>query len=333
MTTVKAFAALEAGREFEPFEYDLPELGLDQIDVEVESCGICHSDLSMRDNEWEMTQYPFVGGHEVIGKIASVGASVPGLSVGDRVGVGWFAKSCMHCDHCVGGNQNLCLEAEGTITHQMGGFADHVRCHWAWAVPIPSTLSAEKCGPLLCGGITVFNPLVQHELSPTARVGVIGIGGLGHMAIKFLKAWGCEVTAFSRSRSKEDSARSYGAHEYVATGEANALESVAGKFDFILNTTNVELPWDAYVAALAPKGVLHTVGAAPKVEAAVFPMLLGQKSLSSSPLGGIATTRKMIEFCARHGITPEVETFAMDDINSAFERVKQAPPLRVVLTR
>jgi uncharacterized zinc-type alcohol dehydrogenase-like protein len=215
----------------------------------------------------------------------------------------------------------------------MGGFADRVRCHWGWAIPIPDSLPAEKCGPLLCGGITVFNPIVQHGLSPTARVGVVGIGGLGHMAVKFLRAWGCEVTAFSRSRAKEDSARALGAHEYVATGEDGALDNVVGKFDMILNTTNVMLPWDAYVAALAPKGVLHTVGAAPKVEAAIFPMILGQKSLSASPLGSIATTRQMIEFCARHDITPDIELFAMDDINDAFERVKQAPPLRVVLKR
>jgi len=331
MATVKAYAAMKAEGEFQPFEYDLPTIGPEQVDIDVESCGICHSDLSMRDNEWQMTEYPFVGGHEVIGKVAATGELVTSVQVGDRVGLGWFSRSCMHCDQCLGGDQNLCLAAEGTITHQMGGFADKVRCHWAWAVPIPDSLPAEKSGPLLCGGITVFNPIVQHGLSPTARVGVVGIGGLGHMAVKFLRAWGCEVTAFSRSRAKEESARELGAHEYVATSENGALESVAGKFDLILNTTNVDLPWDAYVAALASKGVLHTVGAAPKVEAAIFPMIVGQKSLASSPLGGIATTRKMIEFCARHDITPNVETFAMSDINDAFERVKQAPPLRVVL--
>ncbi len=333
VTTVKAFASLGAGQDFESFEYDLPELGLEQVDIEVESCGICHSDLSMRDNDWEMTQYPFVGGHEVIGRVSAVGQQVANINVGDRVGLGWFSKSCMHCDQCVGGQQNLCAAVEGTITHQMGGFADRVRCHWAWAIQIPDVLAAEKCGPLLCGGITVFNPMLQHNLSPTARVGVVGVGGLGHMALKFLRAWGCEVTAFSRSRSKEEMARSYGAHEYVATGEEGAFDSIVGKYDFILNTTNVELPWDAYVAALGPKGVLHTVGAAPKIEAAVFPMIMGQKSLSSSPLGSVAATRKMIEFCARHNITPEVETFPMDDINSAFEKVKQAPPHRVVLVR
>ena len=333
MPTVNAYAALESGADFEVYEYELPEVGPEQVDIEVESCGICHSDLSMRDNEWEMTEYPFVGGHEAIGKIIDKGDQVPGLAVGDRVGLGWYSRSCMHCDQCLSGAQNLCAQAEGTITHQLGGFADRVRSHWGWAIPIPTTLPPEKCGPLLCGGITVFAPIVQHALSPTARVGVIGIGGLGHMALKFLRAWGCEVTAISRSRAKEKAATEMGAHEYLATSEPDALEKVAGKFDLILNTTNVALDWDAYVAALAPKGVLHTVGAAPKVEATLFPMILGQKSLSASPLGGIATTREMLAFCARHQITPETESFPMNRINDAFERLKQAPPLRVVLSR
>ncbi len=333
MTTVQAWAAMEAGGKFEPFEYELPEIGPDQVDIAVESCGICHSDWSMRDNEWEMTEYPFVGGHEVIGTVAALGSMVPGLNIGDRVGLGWFAKSCQHCDQCIGGHQNLCLEAEGTISHQMGGFADRVRCHWNWAIRIPDGLPPEKCGPLLCGGITVFNPIVQHAIAPTARVGVVGIGGLGHMAVKFLKAWGCEVTAFSRSRTKQEQAHALGAHQFVATGEAGALDAVAGKFDLIINTTNARLPWDEYVVALSPQGVLHTVGAANTIEATMFPMIVGQKSLSASPLGNIATTRKMLEFCARHKITPDVEMFPMNDINAAFDRLTEAPPLRLVLQR
>ncbi len=333
MPIVNAYAAHEAGGKFEPFEYELPAIGPEQVDIEVESCGICHSDLSMKDNDWEMTEYPFVGGHEVIGRVKAIGQQVRGVNVGDRVGLGWYSKSCLYCDQCMAGQQNLCAAAEGTITHQMGGFADLVRCHWAWAIPIPDSLEAEKCGPLLCGGITVFNPLVQHGLSPTAKVGVVGVGGLGHMAIKFLAAWGCDVTAFSRSMDKQEMAKSYGANRYVATESEGALGEVEGQLDLIINTTNVDLPWDQYVAALAPQGVLHTVGAGPKVEATLFPMIMGQKSLSSSPLGSIATTRKMIEFCARHQIVPEVETFPMAEINAGFDRLKESPPLRVVLKR
>lgn len=333
MSSIQVYAAKEAGGQFQAMDLDLPELPTDFVEIEVESCGICHSDLSMRDNEWQMTEYPFVGGHEVIGKVVAMGDQASKHTIGDRVGLGWFSCSCMTCSQCLGGDQNLCPQVEGTITHQAGGFAERVRCHWAWAAPIPSSLEAEKCGPLLCGGVTVFNPMMQHNLSPTARVGVVGIGGLGHIALQFLNAWGCEVTAISRSRSKEDNARKHGAHEFFATNEDPELESLQGKFDFILNTTNAMLPWDAYVAALAPKGILHTVGAAPKVEATVFPMILGQKSLSASPLGSVGTTATMLDFCARHKIVPDTEVFDMKDINDAFKRVEESPPLRVVLKR
>lgn len=332
MSTINAYAAMEAGAEFQQYEYELPELQADEVEVRVDACGICHSDLSMLNNDWESTTYPFVGGHEIVGVVASAGDQVPNLQVGDRVGVGWYSRSCLHCDQCIGGNQNLCPTAEGTITHQHGGFADRVRCHWAWASKLPEALKSEDCGPLLCGGITVFEPMVQHGLSPTSRVGVVGIGGLGHMALMFLRAWGCEVTAFSRSRAKEAQARELGAHEFVATEEDTNLESVVGKFDLIINTTNVELPWDAYINSLAPQGVLHTVGAAPKIEATVFPMILGQRSLSSSPLGSIATTRKMLDFCARHAISPKTETFPLSQINDAFEKLRTAPPHRIVLS-
>lgn len=334
MTRAHGFAALKSGGSFESIGYDLPAMGPDDVEIDVESCGICHSDLSMLDNEWGFTQYPFIGGHEVIGKVAACGEQVPDLKAGDRVGLGWYSRSCMHCNPCLSGDQNLCAKVEGTITHQAGGFADKVRCHWGWATKIPMGLDPVKCGPLLCGGVTVFNPLVQHEISPMSKVAVIGIGGLGHMAIMFAKAWGCEVTAISRSRDKESEARTLGAHDYIATAEAGSLDAAAGKFDLIINTTNVALPWDQYVSTLAPRGVLHTVGAAPKVEATIFPMIGGQKSLSFSPLGSIVTTRKMLEFAARHHVEPVTEVFAMNDINEALEKLRYGSPrYRLVLTR
>ncbi len=334
MTVAHGYAAHEAGGNWKAFEFELPPLGSGDVEIEVDACGICHSDMSMLDNAWGLTQYPFVGGHEVIGRVAAIGDAVPGLSVGDLVGLGWYCRSCMQCDQCIGGDHNLCPTVEGTITHQAGGFADRVRGHWGWATKIPEGLDPAKCGPLLCGGVTVFNPLVQNNVSPTAKVGIVGIGGLGHMALMFANAWGCEVTAISRSRSKESEAREMGAHHFVATGEDGALESVANKFDLIINTTDAELPWDDYVAMLAPKGKLHTVGAAPKVEATVFPMIMGQKSLSASPLGSIATTRTMLDFAARHNINPVTETYPMTDINEAFDKLRNGSPrYRLVLTR
>ncbi|MCO8124390.1 NAD(P)-dependent alcohol dehydrogenase [Stieleria sp. TO1_6] len=334
MTTINAYAAQSAGGPLEPFQYDAGPLGPDDVEIDVLSCGVCHSDLSMLDNDWQMTQYPFVGGHEAVGRISQIGEHALGLSVGDLVGLGWTSRSCMHCDQCLSGNHNLCPQAEGTITHQPGGFADKVRCHWGWATKIPDGVDPLSAGPLFCGGLTVFNPLVQLQLSPTARVAVVGIGGLGHMALMFLKAWGCEVTAFSRTNSKESEARELGASHFVATGEKGALESVRGRFDLILNTTNAELPWDDYIQTLAPRGVLHTVGAAPKIEATVFPMITGQKSLSSSPTGSIATTRQMLDFVARHSIAPMTEVMPMTEINDAMEKLRSGSPrYRIVLTQ
>lgn len=333
-TTVHAYAAAEKAGKFESFEYELPDLGPDDVDIDVESCGICHSDLSMWKNEWDLTEYPFVGGHEIIGTVASVGDQVPELQAGDRVGLGWYCRSCMHCNQCMCGDHNLCGDVHGTITHQHGGFADRVRCHWGWATKIPDALNTANAGPLLCGGVTVFNPLIQLNVRPTDRIAIVGVGGLGHLAIQFANAWGCEVTAMSRGRSKEETARELGAHQFVATGEDGALEALEGNFDVILNTTDAELPWEKYIAALSQRGTLHTVGAAPKIESAVFPMIIGQKSLSASPLGSIATTRQMLDFAARHEIEPVTETFDMSDINEAFDRLENGSPrYRLVLKR
>lgn len=332
MSRTAAYAAKSAKGKFEKLDIDLPEMGAEDVEIAVESCGICHSDLSMLDNDWGITQYPFVGGHEVIGKVSAIGSNVPNLKVGDLVGLGWTSRSCMHCNQCITGNQNLCLEAKGTITHQAGGFADRVRCHWAWAIKIPAKLDPTKMGPLLCGGITSFNPLIIHDISPFAHVAVVGIGGLGHMALMFANAWGCHVTAISRSRSKESEARELGAHDYIATEEPDALKKFASKFDLIINTTNAQLPWDDYVAMLAPQGILHTVGAASKVEATLFPMIFGQKSLSSSPTGPIGSIRKMLDFAARHDLAPVTEVYEFSQINEAFEKLRHGSPrYRLVL--
>lgn len=334
---IHAYAAEKKAGEFKPFEYDPGELGPDDVEIQVKYCGICHSDLSMLDNDWGMTKYPFVGGHEVSGTVAAVGEHVPSdkLKVGDTVGLGWNSGSCMHCRRCMHGDHNLCLNgARGTIVGRHGGFADKVRCHWGWAITIPDGVDPASAGPLFCGGITVFNPIVQHDVSPLANVAVIGIGGLGHMALMFLRAWGCEVTAFSTSPDKEDEAKKLGAHKFVNVKEDGALKKLEGKFDLILNTTNVSLDWDGYVGTLGPKGVLHTVGAVEGrfgVEQ-VFPMIAGQKSFSASPLGSPATTADMLDFCARHAISPMIETRKMSQINDAFETLRHGSPrYRLVL--
>lgn len=330
--TIRGYAATAAAETLQPFEYDPGELRSDEVEIDVDYCGICHSDLSMVDNAWLMSAYPFVPGHEVSGTVAAVGDAVTHLDVGDKVGLGWYARSCGTCGQCLSGNQNLCPDAAGLIVGRHGGFAEKVRAQATWCVPLPDGVDPVTAGPLFCGGITVFNPIVQLGVLPTDRVGVVGIGGLGHLALQFLRAWGCEVTAFSSSPSKEADARGLGAHHFVASGDRSALDAVAGRFDVILVTVNVALDWEAYVAALRPRGRLHLVGAAPEVGSAVFPLIAGQKSISGSPLGSPATTATMLDFAARHGVAPHTEVFPMSQVNEAMRKLRTDHPAhRLVL--
>lgn len=328
----QAYAAESAQGKLAVREWELGELGPNEVDIAVDYCGLCHSDLSMLKNHWEMTAYPIVPGHEVVGKIRAKGESVSHLQIGQRVGLGWFAGSCGTCQPCLGGQQNLCADAKGTIVGRAGGFAESVRTEALWAIPLPDGIDSEAAGPLFCGGITVFNPIVQNNVSPMDRVAVVGIGGLGHMALQFLNRWGCEVTAFSTSADKEEHARQLGAHHFVNSRDEAQLDKVAGSFDLILSTVNVELAWEKYIAALRPQGTLHLVGAAPKVESGVFPLILGQKSISGSPLGSPGITARMVEFAARHNIAPKVEVMPMSEINEAFDKLeKEQPAHRIVL--
>jgi uncharacterized zinc-type alcohol dehydrogenase-like protein len=330
---IRAYAAKEAGGKLEPFEYDPGELGKNDVEINVHSCGICHSDLSMLNNDWGMTQYPFVPGHEVVGTVGAVGSDVTTLKVGQRVGLGWFSASCAHCEWCLSGDQNLCLNAEGTIVGRHGGFADKVRAKEDWVLPLPDDMPLDSTGPLFCGGITVFNPIIQLGIKSTDRVGVIGIGGLGHMALKFLHAWGCEVTAFSSSPSKEAEAKELGANYFVNSRDPEAIAAVANSYDFIISTVNVDLNWDAYIAALRPRGRLHLVGAVLNpISTSLFPMLVGQKGISSSPLGSPTTTQQMLEFAARHQIEPVTEYFSFDQVNEAMDKLDNGQPrYRLVL--
>jgi uncharacterized zinc-type alcohol dehydrogenase-like protein len=332
MMAIKAYAAQKIGGILEPFEYDPGELETDQVEIDISSCGICHSDLSMLDNDWQMTQYPFVPGHEIVGKIATIGEGITHLKPGQTVGLGWFSKSCMTCKECMSGNHNLCPSAEGVIVGRHGGFANKVRAHQGWIIPLPEGINLKTAGPLFCGGITVFNPIIQNNIQPTDRVGVVGIGGLGHLALRFLRAWGCEVTAFSTSPDKEAEARELGAHHFVNTHDPDALAKLANSFDMILVAVNVELDWDGYINSLHPKGKLHIVGAAPSVSATVFPLIIGEKSIGGSPLGSPATISTMLDFAARHGIEPVTETFPMSKVNDALEKLRTGKPrFRLVL--
>jgi len=222
---IKAYAAKEPKGKFEPFEFEAGELGSEEVEIKVSYCGICPSDLSSLNNDWGMTVYPFVGGHKAIGNISAVGANVKELKVGDKIGLGWNSASCMRCEQCLAGRQIHCPNIEATIVGRHSAFAERVRCHWAWATKLPdSGLDAAKAGPLFCGGITVFNPFVQLDVKPTDKVGVIGIGGLGHLALQFANKWGCEVTAFSSNAAKTDELKQLGAHSVVNSRSDAELE-------------------------------------------------------------------------------------------------------------
>jgi alcohol/geraniol dehydrogenase (NADP+) len=332
---IRAYAAHEPGGKLEPFEYEPGALGDRDAELQVDYCGLCHSDLSMLNNAWGVTRYPFVPGHEVIGTITAVGDHVTHLKVGQRVGLGWTASSCMYCQYCMSGDHNLCLTAESTIVGRHGGFADRVRAHESWLIPLPDTLNPKTAGPLFCGGLTVFNPIVQLNIKPTDRVGVIGIGGLGHLALQFLHAWGCDVTAFSTTSDKEAEARQLGANHFINTRDPQAFDAIANSFDMILSTVEANLNWPDYLKALRPKGKLHFVGVPSQpILAPAFSLIPSQRSLSGSPLGSPATAVKMLDFAARHGIEAITENYPFEQINEAFARLDSGQArYRIVLTR
>lgn len=332
--TINAYAILEQGGKLEKYSYDVGELAAQEVEIEVYYCGVCHSDVSMMENEWGMSEYPIVPGHEVIGKISAVGSAVESLEVGATVGLGWHAGYCGHCHSCQSGDQNLCFDAKGTIVGRHGGFADKVRAEASSVVVIPEGLDVKSAGPLLCAGITVFNPLVQFDVKSTDKVAVIGIGGLGHIALQFLNAWGCEVTAFTSSDSKKKEALEMGAHKTLNSRDDSEIEAAASSFDFIISTVNVKLDWNLYVNTLKPKGRLHFVGATLEpLDLEVFPLIMGQRSISGSPVGSPVTISKMLEFADLHGIKPLVEEYPMDKVQEAIDYMKSGDArYRVVLS-
>ena len=323
MPAYHAYAAKAAKAPLEPFTFDPGDLGPEEVEIKVSYCGLCHSDLSMLDNEWGMSKYPFVPGHEVSGTVSALGTGVKGLKIGQKVGLGWSAHSCLHCRQCLSGNHHLCPEAQGTIVGRHGGFADFVRAQWTWVRPIPDSLDMSKIGPLLCGGITVFAPLLLNHVPSTAHVGIIGIGGLGHMALQFANKWGCEVHAFTTSANKEDEAKQLGAHFVHNTQQPDALKNLARTLDLIISTINAPQDVAGLLDTLRPGGRLHNVGAVLKpLEVPAFSLISGQKSIGGSPTGGPVAIDDMLEFSARHSVAPITESFPMSKINDAFDRLR-----------
>jgi uncharacterized zinc-type alcohol dehydrogenase-like protein len=299
----------------------LPEPAADEATLEVLHCGLCHSDLSMLDDAWGVTRLPLVPGHEAVGRVVAVGEGVDPSLIGQLRGLGWIAGSCRHCSWCLGGDANLCASLESTIVGRTGGFASHVSAHQDWLIPIPEGLTAADAGPLFCGGITVFAPLIDEAVSPTARVAVIGIGGLGHMALQFARAWGCEVTALTTTAAKAEEARGFGAHRVKMLVD---LAQEPSRYDLIINTSNHDLDWDTVVGALAPRGRLHQLGVPTSpIPLQAFPFISGRRQFTGSPASSPASLLKMVAFCARHGIAPQVEHLPMAEVNTAIERLRR----------
>jgi uncharacterized zinc-type alcohol dehydrogenase-like protein len=323
MPEIRALAAMEAHGKLQPYSYDPGPLGDEQVEIEVQYCGICHSDLLIINNEGGFGKYPLVPGHEAIGRVSAVGRNAKVVKPGQVVGLGWNSGSDLSCPQCQAGYHNLCRNLEMTIVGRPGAYATRVRCHWIWATPIPEGVDPAVAGPLLCGGITVFSPLLECHVLPTHRVGVIGIGGLGHMALQFMNKWGCDVTAFTSSANKAAEARRMGAHHVVDTHSGDELKKIAGSLDFILSTVNAQLDWAAYVEALAPKGRLHFVGIWPgPIAVAPLAIILPEKAISGTPSGSPSAVSAMLEFCGRHGIRPVTEEFPMTKANEALEHLE-----------
>ena len=320
---IKAYAAMSKGSSLELYEYEAEPLKPNEVNIKVESCGICHSDISAIDGSWGISKYPMVAGHEVIGEIIGTGSDVSLHKIGDRVGLGWHSGYCNDCVQCDAGDHNFCSSTKKTVFSQHGGFAEQVTADQVSVISIPTGVKHEDAGPLLCGGITVFTPIVEFNINKNHKVGIIGIGGLGHLALKFYKALGCHVTAFTNSNDKDNLLESLGADVIVSSTDKSKIKNLGGQFDLIISTVNVKLDWNLFLSTIKPRGRLHFVGAvlAP-IETSVFSLMSGRKSISGSPVGSPNNIRKMLDFCAQHNISPMTEHFKFSEINSAIEKLR-----------
>ena len=324
MSPIPGYGVHAAGAELLPLKYEPGELRPQDIEVRITHCGVCHSDLNLIDNDWGNSQYPFIPGHEIVGTVAQAGEAVRHLAAGDRVGIGWQADSCGSCEWCRKGEENLCAQNQPTCVGRNGGYAEAIRVNARFALKLPEALDSETAAPLLCAGITVYQPLRAAGVNPSSRVGVIGIGGLGHLALQFARAFGAEVTAFSTSLAKESEALELGAHRFVHSRDSKALKAVEGTQDLIVSTINAAQEWGAYVAALRPHGKLCVVGVPPKpISVEAFPLISGAKCVCGSNIGSPARIAEMLDVAARHKVAAQTESFKMAEVNQAISRLRK----------
>ncbi len=334
MTATKAYGATAPTSGVAPIAIERRELRGEDVAIDITFCGVCHSDLHAARNDWGRTNYPFVPGHEIVGLISAVGADVTGFKVGDRVAVGTVVDSCRHCDACDDGEENYCREGvtgtyngkdriDGSATY--GGYSKSIVVAEPYVLRIPDGLDMGAAAPLLCAGITTYSPLKHWNVGPGSKVGVIGLGGLGHMGVKFAKALGAEVTMITTSPAKGADAIKLGADHVLVSTDKAAMKAAARSFDFLLDTVPVAHDLTPYLMLLERKGTLCIVGMidmTPSFHSGL--LLMGQKAVSGSGVGGIAQTQEMLDLCAEKGILAEVEYIRMDEIEQAFERMEKA---------
>ncbi|PTS94917.1 hydroxyacid dehydrogenase [Pedobacter sp. HMWF019] len=330
MNAVKSYAAKSADKTLEPYQLDRREPGDHDIEIKILYCGVCHSDIHTARNEWGGTMYPVVPGHEIVGKVTRTGSKVSKFKVDDTVGVGCFVDSCGHCRNCAEDNEQYCenghsqtynsfLQDKKTITY--GGYSSHIVVTEKFVLSVSDKLPLEKVAPLLCAGITTYSPLKHWNVKKGDKLAVVGLGGLGHMAVKIAASMGAEVTVLSRSKSKEKDAQELGAHHFELTTDKENMKRLASSFDFIIDTVSAEHDYNEYLALLRTNGVMVLLGVPPSPsDVAAFHLIGGRRSLVGSLVGGIKETQEMLDYCAEHNITSDVEMINIDQINEAYER-------------
>jgi len=331
MLSCTGYAASAASTPLAPFSFERRDTGPDDVRIDIAFCGVCHSDIHTARNEWRNTIYPCVPGHEIVGYVAEVGSNVSRFKVGDAVGVGCMVDSCRECSSCKQGLEQYCLNGfVGTYNGQdkfgrgntLGGYSKAVVVDQAFVLRIPEGLDLAAAAPLLCAGITTYSPLRHWKVGPGQRVGVVGLGGLGHMGVKFARAFGAEVVLFTTSPGKVDDGLRLGAHEVVISKDADAMAAQMGRFDFVLDAVAAQHDINTYLGLLKLDGTLVQVGAPEDpLPVAVFSLIMGRRNFSGSLIGGIPETQEMLDFCAEHGIVSDIEKIRMDEIETAYSRM------------
>lgn len=331
MNPTKSYAAHSATTPLEPWTLERRDPKPTDVQLEILYCGVCHSDLHFARNEWGMTVFPIVPGHEIVGKVTAVGNAVTKYKVGDYAGIGCLVDSCRECDNCKQDLEQYCtngwvgtyggMEKDGSGP-TYGGYSKSILCHEDFVLQISDKLDLAATAPLLCAGITTFSPLRHWNVGPGMKVGILGLGGLGHMGVKFAVSMGAEVTMLSHTPSKQADAERLGAHNFVLTSDAEQVKAVGGYFDFILDTVSAQHDYNMYLSMLRSNGVMVCVGVPPApIPVHSMSLIFGRHSLAGSLIGGIAETQEMLDYCAEHNIVSDIEMIRMDEINDAYERL------------